>query len=329
MLRISYWRCATLILIPSGFFHLGCSEESTRALLHRWNPQPAGAPESEESSKAGTELQYRMASDELTEAQSQRYLDLTYKLDLFGARRQLARTARTWPLDGHAFVRVVTVYPVTTTRIRWRREGDRNWRIVSTFGGSAYLDLGTPSPGSQSARIEYELFRAKKRLWHGILDVSYDGHGRLQDQANLVDDPSAGEWLKGSLYPTLRISPTSEVRSLDLYPPLTSDNPTRLHLAFKVELVRDGVVVGEGYANFGPGREPGSLCSPLPLMSIEWLRPDLALHHERATWTIRLSSIPELAATAELDELHGSDPVPRPVWTGSIDLPVILQFDIR
>jgi hypothetical protein len=343
MVRTSSRKCAALFCIAWALFESGCARNGdgtgrapadyaawpTGKLLECWNPQPSGTPEAGESAAVGSQLQYRMAANQLTEAESQKYLDLTYSLDLFGARGQLARTASAWPLDGHAYVRVCTLYPVTTTHFRWRRAGEENWRTVSHRGNFAYLDLGAPRAGGQTARVEYELFFQSKRLWQGNLDVSYDGRGRQNDYATLVEDPNAGAWLAPLLQPKLRLALARRTGSYSLYPPPTHANPQRLHFAFKIEVVRNGVVVGESYTVLGRGLEPTWCGSIRPPESIEWFRPDLAFQPDQATWIIRLTSIPELAATSEFDDFPAHDSAPRPIWMGSIELPLVVESTDR
>ena len=298
------------------------ASDTTGSLLDRWNPQPNFADETEENGRIGLELGYRLTGGEMAESESQRFLDVYYKLDRHGARRQLARTPPVWPLDGHAFVRAVAIYPVITTELRWRRVGEANWRIVAHHGDFAYLDLGPPAEGLQTVGIEYQLMREQKRIWQGRLDVTYEGRGALSDVCTLVREPAAGEWLRGSLVPSLRLYTRRRLGYLEIYPPPIAKNPHSLHMAFKVALIRDGVVVGEACTVFGRGVAPSTCGSRPPPMSIEWLRPDAVFGAGESKWSARLTSVPELAATSEFDDYQASDPPPRKVWVGSIEIPI-------
>jgi hypothetical protein len=325
-------RVVTACILVHSLAAAGCAPEgsqganrastrSTAELLQRCDPKPAGLEESAESGNAGSELQYRMASGRVTEAESQSYLDKTYELDLFGARRQLARTAPSWPLDGHAFVRVCPIYPVSTTEIRWRRSGDPQWRMVSHRDGFAYLDLGPPSPGPQTANIEYQLLRDDRSLWRGSLPVSYEGRGHRADGASLITDKSVAAWLQAEVQPTLDVSNRSRLAFLTLYPPSATSNPLQVHTAFRLELLRDGTAVGDTHVVFGLGLTPGSLCSPLQPLSVEWRDPKAAFDNG-GVWTARLISVPELAATSEFDDFQSTNPPPRKVWCGTVEVPV-------
>ncbi len=320
---------AGLATLASGCQQVGEGEQgsnrlasrSTAELLSLWNPREGDLWGTEDSSDAYFQLTYRMAAGQVREAQCQQFLDKTYEFDLHGARRQLARTPPSWPLDGHAFVRTCPVYPVSTTEIRWRRAGDPTWRTVSQVGAFAYLDLGPPSPGPQTASIEYQLINGDKTLWRGSLDVHYEGRGNLADGATLVTDESVGSWLRAEVRPSLDVSRRKGLAFLTVYPPPAKHNPSGVHMAFKVELLRDGAIVGDTYVVFGRGLD-GMLCSPLPPLSVEWREPGTASARAGGEWTARLTSAPELAAASEFDDFQASDPPPRTVWCGTVEVPV-------
>lgn len=290
------------------------ASESTAALLDRWCPTEQHAGESNVSGEIGYELQSRMAGRQMNEADSQRYIDNLIKHDLNGVRWQMTRTAAVWPLDGRAFVRAVTVYPVSSTALRWRRDGETGWCSVAHYGRFAFLDLGRPSKGKQTVRIEYEIKSHMKTVWQGALDVTYEGRGAIADTCELVRDPTTDDWLRKATRGMLRGG------WLKLFAPYAEESPSGLHIAGQVELIRDGAPVGRTYAIFGRGR-PRNSCGSLGRRdSVEWLTPDGPLDSHKFKWTMRLTSIPELAATGEFFDSQVEDPPPRRVWVGSVEM---------
>lgn len=283
------------------------SDEPIKSLLDRWQATTPdkGLPKYVDDRAIGQELWTRVPSGQMTAAESQQFFDIIYAHDRHGARTQLARTPKLWPVGGNAWVRAVAIYPASTTELHWRRAGDADWHRVEHYGSYAFLDLGAAKAGDQCVALEYKLIRDETLLWQGVIDATYDGYHGLDESCEIVRDPAVDAWLAKELF---------QDGNLAVRAPLAATNPGGIHVAIKMEFLRDGVVVARGHRVYGLGDVPKTCGWEFRAESIEWLVPDARADGDRAKWITRVTGVPELAATPEYD---GGNPTllpPRKVW---------------